>query len=762
LTYLLIARTCQYGFHSFLNTAATPRMMAIPGSSRPRYLDSSSDWNSVPEKSGERTGSTERLRCVMPQKRKSINRKGMERQRSCSGRSCKHPFSDYSSVHNYAHLKTLIAAEECHELKGPDIGDIQVLTYEGNHLSKGFFYEWIKYSEYLSEEKSDSRVPLRCGDAVPLACSEKGSLGTLDFQKRTAIVSNGKEIQTLKGDELKEMFILVRNTKDGPSQCRCVECERRRETEKATPPPLLMVNEWTDFRTGDTFPVSKRLIKALNRPLNTKDGPQEQYVALWYHFGNAVMGRAWSEKGKIAAAFASKKKVFSGNVGSLQLLVQIPPAAAGFDYSWVSYRKAAVIGEKEWHPVHIAFVAPCVLIIDKEGHECLGEANLREEYAQTVLDNKVFRLEGGAISEFKSCVWTALDSVGFGMTKEFEDTWAYNTIGSPFPDNPVRVKGQQNMYVALWYKFGKPIHGRAWNNNGNVECSFPYSKVELTGARDLGGQIQILTAVEQDPLDQFKKSGFWYEWRPYKDRVNDTLLQLVRCGQSTPVLMKTKDGKDLLGYIDMGTEEAAVGYNGKSEKLAGGDIQELLVLFRNIKAPPRGIKIYDDTWLDLKYRDPFPAAKNPVAAAGRKVRNDDGTEMFQYVALWYKHGQPVFGRAFPDPADKTLASFGWNGQENAGTEIGSFQMIVVPDPDILGFEYKWLPYKDVRGGAGEFKPLHVGECVPCLLKDSKGTERLGNLHVGMEKATAGFGGKDSAVSGPAVNEFLVLCRNHNK
>lgn len=66
------------------------------------------------------------------------------------------------------------------------------------------------------------------------------------------------------------------------------------------------------------------------------------------------------------------------------------------------------------------------------------------------------------------------------MIKEFEDTWAYNTIGSPFPDNPVRVKGQQNMYVALWYKFGKPIHGRAWNNNGNVECSFPYSKVCLT------------------------------------------------------------------------------------------------------------------------------------------------------------------------------------------------------------------------------------------------------------------------------------------
>ncbi|OZC04815.1 hypothetical protein X798_08219 [Onchocerca flexuosa] len=348
------------------------------------------------------------------------------------------------------------------------------------------------------------------------------------------------------------------------------------------------------------------------------------------------------------------------------------------------------------------------------------------------------------------------------MVKEFEDTWSYNTIGSPFPDNPVRVKGQQNMYVALWYKFGKPIHGRAWNNNGNVECSFPYSKVELTGARDLGGQIQILTCSEQDPMEQFKKSSFWYEWRPYKDRENDQLLQLVRCGQSTPVLMKTKDGKDLLGYIDMDKEIGNVGYNGKNETLSGGEIQNLLVLFRNIKAPPTGIKIYEDTWIDLKYRDPFPAAKNPIPGGGRKLKNDDGSETFSYVALWYKHGEPVFGRAYPDPAQKTLAHFGWNGQENSGAELGSMQMIVIPQPENLGFEYKWMPYKEVKGSAGPFKPLHVGNCVPCVLKTPKGAELLGNLHMAMEKATAGFGGKDAAVVGPAVLDFLVLCRNGYK
>ena len=73
----------------------------------------------------------------------------------------------------------------------------------------------------------------------------------------------------------------------------------------------------------------------------------------------------------------------------------------------------------------------------------------------------------------------------------------------------MKVLGEQNQYVALWYKHGKPIHGRSWNNggtvslslplsptvtpSGNVECSFPYPpmKAELTGAKDLGGQIQV-------------------------------------------------------------------------------------------------------------------------------------------------------------------------------------------------------------------------------------------------------------------------------
>uniref|UniRef100_A0A915A2S3 Uncharacterized protein n=1 Tax=Parascaris univalens TaxID=6257 RepID=A0A915A2S3_PARUN len=287
------------------------------------------------------------------------------------------------------------------ELKGTDIsGAIQVLTYDGNHVTKGFFYEWMKYSDYIAK-KSEFCTALRCGSSAPIVWPDKGALGTINLEKRTAVIARNQKCCTLTEAQLKDMLVLVRNTKEGPSHCECPECERQGESRKTTSPPLLMLNEWSDYRAGDAFPNPKKVIKALNRPLNTKDGPQEQYVALWYHFGNAVMGRVWCSRGKVAAAFVSMKKVFTGDVGSLQILAQLSPTVAGFDYGWQPYRKIVLVEEKEWQPVHISFVAPCVLIVDKEGHEYLGEANLKEEYAHTVLGNKVFRLEGSAISEFQ-------------------------------------------------------------------------------------------------------------------------------------------------------------------------------------------------------------------------------------------------------------------------------------------------------------------------------------------------------------------------
>uniref|UniRef100_A0AC35FE86 Uncharacterized protein n=1 Tax=Panagrolaimus sp. PS1159 TaxID=55785 RepID=A0AC35FE86_9BILA len=334
-----------------------------------------------------------------------------------------------------------------------------------------------------------------------------------------------------------------------------------------------------------------------------------------------------------------------------------------------------------------------------------------------------------------------------------EDTWAFQPIGAPFPDAPVRVPGQQNMYVALWYKHGKPIHGRSWNESGQVQCSFPYNKKELTGTRDLGGQIQILTYN-----GDYNSLGYWYQWLPFKAREQPG-LELVRCGQSAPVLMRAPNGKDYLGYLDMGTDIASCSFDGKAIEIAGGPVQDLLVIFRNLRPPPTGVKIVDDVWIDIKYNDIFPKKDIVMPADNRQLKQEDGRSMFQYVALWYKHGNPVFGRAFPSEADKVLAHFGFENQENAGPEIGSLQMLALPPPENRGMEYKWQPFRDAIKNAGGFRPVHVGDSAPCILKDAKGVERLGNVQLKNEKASVGAGGKEIHMVGPAVQDLLVLCRN---
>ncbi|KAK6038366.1 hypothetical protein COOONC_24128 [Cooperia oncophora] len=117
-----------------------------------------------------------------------------------------------------------------------------------------------------------------------------------------------------------------------------------------------------------------------------------------------------------------------------------------------------------------------------------------------------------------------------------EDTWAFQKVGSPFPPNPVKCLGEQNMYVALWYKHGKPIHGRSWNNGGVVECSFPYKKAELRTAQQLEGNIQVLQYT-----GDHNTQGFWYEWIKYKERFDKAEgRQLVHCGDSFPILWKDR------------------------------------------------------------------------------------------------------------------------------------------------------------------------------------------------------------------------------
>lgn len=120
-------------------------------------------------------------------------------------------------------------------------------------------------------------------------------------------------------------------------------------------------------------------------------------------------------------------------------------------------------------------------------------------------------------------------------------------------------------FILTIFKTNRLFLGRAWNNGGVVECSFPYLKAELTGAKDLGGQIQIL---------QYKGDhnnlGYWYEWIKYKDRLEKSEeRQLVRCGDSIPIFWKDREGGPLVGNLrlDSKTDEASFSHDGIAENV---------------------------------------------------------------------------------------------------------------------------------------------------------------------------------------------------
>nr|CAD2189244.1 unnamed protein product [Meloidogyne enterolobii] len=355
-----------------------------------------------------------------------------------------------------------------------------------------------------------------------------------------------------------------------------------------------------------------------------------------------------------------------------------------------------------------------------------------------------------------------------------EDTWAFNPIGSPFPENPVKVLGQQNMYVALWYKNGKPVHGYAWNDGGVVQASFPYGKAELTGKDDLGGMIQVL---------QYKGDhntlGYWYEWIKYKDRFEKTdERQLVRCGDSMPILWEGRTGGTLLGYLNMKTEEAFFSQGGKAECIVGKPLSEMKIIMRNLsggplgcvcnicfKAPPPPVPpplIMLNEWADIRMGDAWPTYKT-IRAGDKTLNAAPGDSSEQHVALWYVHGEPVMGRIWNNNG-KVAAAFGWNGKAFVDN-IGSIQVLVDLPERVRGYDYHWRPWSDAAvfdKNARVFYPVHVdqvkGNISPCLLTLPNGKEALGKADIRNERASAVVAGKDERFEGPAVHKFLVLCR----
>ncbi|KAF1756854.1 hypothetical protein GCK72_013308 [Caenorhabditis remanei] len=361
-----------------------------------------------------------------------------------------------------------------------------------------------------------------------------------------------------------------------------------------------------------------------------------------------------------------------------------------------------------------------------------------------------------------------------------EDTWAFQPIGSPFPPSPVKCMGEQNMYVALWYKHGKPIHGRSWNNGGVVECSFPYKEAELTTKAQLEGQIQVLQYV-----GDHNNQGFWYEWIKYKDRIEkiDDKHQLFRCGDSFPIFWKRKEG-NLLGYVDNKTEEAWFSFNGKVIKQVGPQLNDMYIITRNCiggpphcecdncpkpppppPIPPPGPpppRVMHDEWIDIREGDPFPTRKL-VQALDKTLDTLPGVNPDQYVALWYMQGEPVMGRVWNE-GGKVAANFSWFNNEYC-KGVGSIQLLVRLGPHVVGYEYGWIPFPEAATfeEGKTWKPVHVnnhkGDISVGVVNLAGGKQILAKVDVRNESYGYGYQGKEIAARGPAcASSVTVLCR----
>lgn len=78
--------------------------------------------------------------------------------------------------------------------------------------------------------------------------------------------------------------------------------------------------------------------------------------------------------------------------------------------------------------------------------------------------------------------------------------------------------------------------------------------------------------------------GYWYNWIKYKDRFqNMDNRELLRCGDSIPILWHTRPNGALLGYLDNKTEIARFSHDKISEEIIGFALNEMLIIVRELK-----------------------------------------------------------------------------------------------------------------------------------------------------------------------------------
>jgi len=167
-------------------------------------------------------------------------------------------------------------------------------------------------------------------------------------------------------------------------------------------------------------------------------------------------------------------------------------------------------------------------------------------------------------------------------------------------------------------------------------------------------------------------------------------------------------------------------------------------------------------WDDFRVGDPFPTEGSYIKALFRSLDTLPGEDKDQYIALYYKMGEPIFGRVWNQDG-KIAANFGWFGNEYRN-QVGSKIYLLVDLPEnVRGFDYAWKAFPEAAAfePSKEWIPVHVdhykGNISPgVLIVDEK--EILGKVDVRNERASYGYGGSEKVVVGPAVHTTQVLCR----
>ena len=163
-----------------------------------------------------------------------------------------------------------------------------------------------------------------------------------------------------------------------------------------------------------------------------------------------------------------------------------------------------------------------------------------------------------------------------------QDLWCDVRAGDPFPTHTVagwgrllKVDAAGRMLeccAALWYQHGIPVMGRCFKDAaGKIQASFGWNGHEYTNA----GSFQVLRHHNS------KSHGFEYQWMSYSDlKANTQGWEKVHVSNIAPCINLTKDGREMLGKIDMFKEVASYGEGGKEHVTEGPAVAPYIILVR--------------------------------------------------------------------------------------------------------------------------------------------------------------------------------------